>query len=219
MLVVATVLTLYVQALPLLVRSVFVWQGQDPDPSAVVPLQRWWWVFVLAGVSAALLRLLTEHRAFGPEVVSAIQGADQRQRLVAGTVSLPLPVARMVTATLSTLALAGVANGLWQGVVTFVFLYGLLSARDAIRATGRPAVLAAIPVFTRALVGVVASVLIVRVVLGFSARTVLGALTVWRTDSLVPAWIAVLLSTATVTLLAAPLPRPVLAAGAPAADR
>lgn len=54
---------LYVQALPMLIRPLFVWQGSMPSVESVAPAQEQTWVFVLVAVVVGAARVLAEYGA------------------------------------------------------------------------------------------------------------------------------------------------------------
>lgn len=53
----------YVQALPMLIRPLFVWQDMSPSVDSVAPAQRHIWVFVLVAFVVGAARVLVEYGA------------------------------------------------------------------------------------------------------------------------------------------------------------
>jgi hypothetical protein len=59
----ASLTYLYIQALPMLIRPLFVWRGSSPSVESVTPAQQLTWVFVLVAVVVGAARVLVEYGA------------------------------------------------------------------------------------------------------------------------------------------------------------
>ena len=195
------------KAMPILVRPLFVWRGQNPPATAVVPVQADWWIIVLVALVAGSIRLVVEARSIHEHVIGAVD--ELSRRLVppgpTGFSRWPTGLRVAVTALGMTFLVAALIENVLHAAAVAVFFAAVLLLRKVIVEQGRLTTLGAVPVLFRFLIGVLASWVISRVALGFSTATTLG-FTRFTSDSFVTALIAVCLSLAVFLVLMAPGP-------------
>jgi len=192
--VAAVIVSTWVQAVPVLIRPVFTWQGQWPAVEAITPLQTTGWVLVVLAMVIGLARALLDHHASDwkviettRELVESFGRTVTRRSLLA---IMPQPVRIALAALALTLLLAGIVSSLMDGIVLFLFLAVLLwfRARLLNKANVWTLSLLRIPFLLRILVGSV---------IGYYASSwILQSL--WHNDSFQPVllsvavWIALL---------------------------
>jgi hypothetical protein len=121
----AAILTfLYVQALPMLIRPLFIWQGQVPSVASVAPSQRLAWVFAIVALVVGSARVLVE---YGAGVIDP--GGIQRR--VAALDALGPSLMERVPAVVRVVVAAVIGTGMLSGLLTrwadaVVLLVGLL---------------------------------------------------------------------------------------------
>lgn len=125
----ATLTYVYVQALPMLIRPLFIWQGASPSIDSVAPAQRHAWVFVLIALVITPARVLAEYAA------CVIDSSAIARR--AGLLDVPTPerwrfpgVARVVVSSLIGTAVLGGLITSWKEATV---LFGGLLAVNAFR--------------------------------------------------------------------------------------
>jgi hypothetical protein len=107
----AAVLTfVYVQALPMLIRPLFVWQGQSPTVASVAPSQRLAWVFVLVALVVGSVRVLVEYGA-------GIIDPGGIQRRIAAVDALAPSVMERLPAIVRVVLAAAIGTGMLSGLL------------------------------------------------------------------------------------------------------
>ncbi len=116
---------LYFQAMPMLVRPLFIWQGSVPPVEAITPLQNLAWIFALIALIVAVLRILAEYAVASnaPKVVDEYARAVEVARKPALGQHLSPFIKVIVQTSLSTLLLAGLLDT-W--ISTVLLIVGLL---------------------------------------------------------------------------------------------
>jgi hypothetical protein len=163
----------YVQALPMLVRPVFTWQGDSPVVEAVAPVQRYAWLLALSALIIGGLRVLAEHGAVllgYPEIERRAAALDARQASSLWE-RTPSPLRVLLAAGLGTLTLSGMVTAWPEAFVLFVGLVVVNGLRTLVPrvAPGWPRLLERVPVLVRLPVAVVLGLLL-------SARLLAGHL-------------------------------------------
>jgi hypothetical protein len=178
----------YVQALPMLVRPVFTWQGDSPVVEAVAPVQQYAWLLALAALIVAALRVLAEHGAVllgYPEIERRAAALDARQASSQWE-RTPAPVRVLLAAGLGTLTLSGMVTAWPEAFVLFsglVMVNGLRTLAPRL-VPAWPRLIERIPVLVRLPVAVVLGLVL-------SAQLLAGQL---RGTSFLPLIWALLLS-------------------------
>lgn len=121
---------LYVQALPMLIRPLFVWQGSSPSVASVAPAQRHVWVFVLVAFLVGAARVLVE---YGAGVIDP-GGVERWTATLDGSgsslwIRLPAILRVVVAAVIGT----GLLGGLLLNWIEAGFLFAGLVAVNSVR--------------------------------------------------------------------------------------
>ncbi len=195
----AGVIYLWAMAMVILIRPVYIWQGDQPTASAIVPLQERGWILSLTAVLATSIRLFLETRATSLRVARLAALMSQALQAISAQQSqhaVPWVVRLLVGAASLTLLMSGmIANWLEAGLV-FVFITLVLWVRDQLRASSWPLLqpLAYVPWLIRFAIGLVLSYVL--------SRAIVSAL--WSyTQTFQPVLVATCLSVALLTLLTA----------------
>lgn len=120
----------YVQALPMLIRPLFVWQGSSPSVDSVAPAQRHIWVFVLVAFVVGAVRVLVE---YGAGLLDP-GGIERRAAaLDAAGPSLWTRLPAIVRVVIAAVIGTGVLGGLLLNWLEAAFLFAGLVAVNAVR--------------------------------------------------------------------------------------
>jgi hypothetical protein len=190
------------KAMPILVRPVFVWNGDQPRAEAVVPIQTDWWVVVVSAMAAAVLRLWLERLAPTEPVARAVRevsgalGASQG----AGSPRVRAGLALAGSALVVTFLLAPLFENVAQAAIVFMVVMAMLAGRAVLARLPQVRSMAAVPLVVRYGAAIIASWFATDFVLGFQASN-----DRFRTDSFVIALSAVIASLAIFMVATAPV--------------
>ncbi|HEX2092752.1 MAG TPA: hypothetical protein VHG28_10135 [Longimicrobiaceae bacterium] len=126
---------LYVQALPMLIRPLFVWQGMVPSVESVAPAQQRTWIFVLLAAVVGGCRVLAEYGAcvidpggIGRRAAALDAPEPSAWERLPATLRVPL------AATAATCLLGGLLFTWLDAAILFAGLLAIDSARTLLPA-------------------------------------------------------------------------------------
>ncbi|MGH8931135.1 MAG: hypothetical protein ACRDZO_11065, partial [Egibacteraceae bacterium] len=150
----------WAQALRVLIRPAFAWQGAQVSASDLGPLTGGWSILVAVTAGAAALRVWREHKGRGGVVAAHVKEVRSalrpRTRRVTSARPVQQPLAIGATAALLTVLVAGLIDGIAQGVVVFMFFAAMLWGRARLAGTPAPGSGPRVSVLARGAVAVVA---------------------------------------------------------------
>lgn len=146
-------LFLYLQAVPLLIRPLFTWQGQTPPVDAIAPLQERGWILALVALVFAILRVILEYSAAAADpagveaLVAAVEQADRPGLLD----RLPQPVTAVIWSGIATFLVAGLLDNWFSVLIIFLSILFIEGFRILLanRAPGWTRLVERVPVILR----------------------------------------------------------------------
>jgi hypothetical protein len=121
----------YLQALAVIIRPLYTWQGQSPTVDAMILVQNWGWVFALIALIITAVRVLVEYgvAAIDSQMIEEFaRPLTQAERSSLGE-RLPTLAKVIVQAVLATLFLSGMLDAWYLALILFVALLAIESAR------------------------------------------------------------------------------------------
>ncbi len=155
---------IYLQALPMLIRPLFIWRGDVPPVEAVTPLQGQAWLFAVVALIIAVVRIIAEYSAMSIEPTRVEQLATDIEQAQQGSTFLNIPynLKPFVQATMGTLLLAGLLDVWTSTISVFLGLTLINVARTVVasKVTFWPTIMERFPVVIRLIIGFILAFLI-----------------------------------------------------------
>lgn len=132
-LVAAALSYLQLQALPMFVRPVFVWQGTVPPVASIAPVQQRAWLFALLALLVGGARVVIEYVATaldGPAIEARLWKLDSPQP--SWWERLPIEARLPLGAAAGTLLLSGLLMSWTEAGLLFAGQLGIVAAREAL---------------------------------------------------------------------------------------
>lgn len=133
--VVAGLVYVWTQSMPVLIRPIFTWHRNSPSTAAIAPLQRTGWVLSIVAIIFGTARIIAEKIALArPAAKMRARAAQASLRLAAAFKRFRIPgfITVIPKAILFTFLLSGMFEGWLDAILFFIFLVIVLEAREFI---------------------------------------------------------------------------------------
>ncbi|MDB9516439.1 hypothetical protein PN466_05625 [Roseofilum reptotaenium CS-1145] len=122
----------WTQAVPILIRPVYTWQGRTPPIQAIQPLQENGHILALFAAILGAFRIFLEYKSsFDTQITEqAEQLRDDILRLENEHISLPTVIVVLLKAVASTAMLSGMLSNWFEAIVLAASMAGVLLLRE-----------------------------------------------------------------------------------------